>query len=124
MSTVNLISAKQTFAALISSDDVEVSIVIPCLDEEDTLEYCIRKAQKAIEESGIKAEIIVADNDSIDNSTAIARRNGARLVSVKEKGYGHALMGGIAAAKGKFIIMGDADESHDLAEISKFVEKL
>lgn len=124
MSTVNLISPKQPFSSSISSEDVEVSIVIPCLDEEDTLEYCIRKAQKAIEESCIKAEIVVADNNSIDNSAAIALRNGARVVKVIEKGYGHALMGGIAAAKGKFIVMGDADESHDLSEINKFVAKL
>ncbi|MCA1623028.1 MAG: glycosyltransferase family 2 protein [Acidobacteria bacterium] len=124
MPTVDLISAKQTFAPFISSGDVEVSIVIPCLDEEDTLEYCLQKAQKAIEESGIRAEIIVADNDSIDNSAAIAQRNGARVVLIKEKGYGHALMGGIAAAKGNFIVMGDADDSYDFTEISKFIEKL
>jgi len=110
--------------ASIPSQAIEVSIVIPCLDEEDTLENCIRIAQEAIEKCRLKAEIIVADNNSTDNSAEIARRNGARVVLVREKGYGHALMGGIAAAKGKFIIMGDADESHDLSEIPKFIEKL
>jgi glycosyltransferase involved in cell wall biosynthesis len=124
MSNVKLSSIKPTSAATTPSDAVEVSIVIPCLDEEDTLENCIRIAQRAIEKSRLKAEIIVADNNSSDNSAEIAQRNGARVVLVKEKGYGHALMGGIAAAKGKFIVMGDADESYDFSEIPKFIEKL
>ncbi len=124
MSTVKSTSIKPTTAASIASQAVEVSIVIPCLDEEDTLENCIRIAQEAINKLGVKAEIIVADNNSTDDSAEIARRNGARVVLVKEKGYGHALMGGIAAANGKFIIMGDADENHDLSEIPKFIEKL
>lgn len=122
LSSIN--SIKPTSAATIPSDAVEVSIVIPCLDEEDTLENCLRIAREAIEKSRLNAEIIVADNNSTDNSAQIARRNGARVVLIKEKGYGHALMGGIAAAKGKFIVMGDADESHDLSEIPNFIEKL
>ncbi len=95
MSTVKSTSIKPTTAASIASQAVEVSIVIPCLDEEDTLENCIRIAQEAINKLGVKAEIIVADNNSTDDSAEIARRNGARVVLVKEKGYGHALMGGI-----------------------------
>lgn len=124
MSTVKLFSPKTSVTASTSSETVDVSIVIPCLDEEDTLEKCLRKAREAIEKSHINAEIIVADNNSSDNSAEIAAKNGARVISVKDKGYGHALMGGIAAARGKFIVMGDADESHDFAEIPKFIAKL
>ena len=98
----------------------EVSIVMPCLNEADTLEACITKAQRALPE----AEILVADNGSTDGSREIAHRLGARVVPVAAKGYGHALMGGIAAARGKFIIMGDADDSYDFGEAPKFVEKL
>ena len=102
----------------------EVSIVIPCLNEADTLASCIGKAKRALEQAGIAGEIIVADNGSGDGSQAIARRLDARLINVREKGYGSALMGGIVAARGKFIIMGDADDSYDFLEIPKFVEKL
>ena len=104
--------------------EIELSVVMPCLNEGDTLETCIRKAQSAIEEHGIVAEIIVADNGSTDGSPDIAERLGARVVPVAAKGYGSALMGGIAAARGRFIIMGDADDSYDFLEIPRFVEKL
>lgn len=104
--------------------DVEVSVVIPCLDEEDTIATCIRKAKRALEEAGIAGEIIVADNGSSDGSTAIAHELGARVLSVESRGYGSALMGGIAAARGRFVIMGDADDSYDFLELAKFVEKL
>lgn len=104
--------------------DMELSIVMPCLNEADTLNICIGKAQKALKDASINGEIIVADNGSTDDSIAIAGRNGARVVPVAEKGYGNALMGGIAAARGKYIIMGDADDSYDFLEIPKFVEKL
>ncbi|MFY9554166.1 MAG: glycosyltransferase family 2 protein, partial [Blastocatellia bacterium] len=103
---------------------VELSIVMPCLNEADTLEVCIKKAQLALRENDIAGEIIIADNGSTDGSQAIADSLGARLVTVKAKGYGNALMGGIAAAHGKFIIMGDADDSYDFLETPKFVEKL
>src|SRR5262245_32096091 len=103
---------------------VEVSIVMPCLNEADTLSVCIEKAQKALLDAGITGEIIVADNGSTDNSALIAADKGARVVRVEEKGYGQALMGGIAAARGKFVIMGDADDSYDFLEIPKFVRKL
>src|SRR6476659_1667126 len=89
---------------------VEVSVVMPCLNESDTLQVCIEKAQRALRESGIAGEIIVADNGSIDDSAEIAKSMGAHVVHVPLKGYGNALMGGIAAARGKFIIMGDADD--------------
>jgi glycosyltransferase involved in cell wall biosynthesis len=103
---------------------VEVSVVMPCLNEADTLETCIRKAQRALRENNIAGEVIIADNGSTDGSQRIAIRMGARVIHVESKGYGSALMGGIAAARGRFIIMGDADDSYDFLEIPRFVEKL
>jgi glycosyltransferase involved in cell wall biosynthesis len=96
---------------------VEVSVVMPCLNEADTLETWIRKAQRAMQEHGIIGEVIVADNGSSDGSQAIILRAGARLVDVPRRGYGNALMGGIAAARGRFVVMGDADDSYDFLEI-------
>jgi glycosyltransferase involved in cell wall biosynthesis len=104
--------------------DFEVTLVIPCLNEADTLETCILKAQKAFRENKINGEIVVADNGSTDESIQIAERNGTRVVRVQEKGYGNALMGGIDAAHGKYVIMGDADDSYDFLEMPKFVYKL
>jgi glycosyltransferase involved in cell wall biosynthesis len=109
---------------IIDKDFPEVSIIMPCLNEADTLAACIGKARRALNEQQIDGEIIVADNGSTDGSQAIAMRLGARLVNVRDKGYGSALMGGILAARGKFIIMGDADDSYDFLETPKFVEKL
>jgi len=103
---------------------IELSVVIPCLNEADTLEACIRKAQQALHEHAISGEVIVADNGSVDASRDIARRLGARVIDVPLRGYGAALMGGIAAAKGTFVIMGDADDSYDFREIPGFVDKL
>jgi glycosyltransferase involved in cell wall biosynthesis len=97
---------------------------MPCLNEADTLATCVDKAQRALREGGIEGEIIVADNGSSDGSQEIARSAGARLVDVAEKGYGSALMGGIAAARGRYVIMGDADDSYDFLEVPKFVAKL
>jgi glycosyltransferase involved in cell wall biosynthesis len=102
----------------------EVSVVMPCLNEAETLETCIEKAAKALVSNNIAGEIIIADNGSTDGSQAIATRLGTHLVNVGERGYGHALMGGIAAARGDYIIMGDADDSYDFNEIPRFVEKL
>jgi glycosyltransferase involved in cell wall biosynthesis len=103
---------------------IEVSVVMPCLNEADTLATCIEKARRALREHNIAGEIIVADNGSTDGSEAIAARMGARVITVRARGYGSALMGGIAAARGKFIVMGDADDSYDFLEIPKFVAKL
>lgn len=97
---------------------------MPCLDEADTISVCVEKALRALREAGIRGEVIVADNGSTDGSQALASALGARVVPVTERGYGNALMGGIAAAKGRFVIMGDADDSYDFLEIPKFVEKL
>jgi glycosyltransferase involved in cell wall biosynthesis len=103
---------------------VELSVVIPCLDEADTLGTCIRKALEGIREAKVTGEVIVADNGSTDGSQIIAVREGARLVPIAAKGYGSALMGGIVAADGRWIIMGDADDSYDFREIPKFITKL
>src|SRR5437762_3320141 len=93
------------------TDAVEVSVVIPCLNEEDTLTRCIEKARHAFCQHSIAGEIIVADTGSTDLSRTVAEREGARVVTVMETGYGSALMGGIAAARGPFVMIGDADES-------------
>jgi glycosyltransferase involved in cell wall biosynthesis len=103
---------------------LELSVVMPCLNEADTLATCIEKAQQALREHNITGEIVVADNGSTDGSQEIALGLGARVVPVEAKGYGNALMGGIAAARGKFVIMGDADDSYDFLEIPKFVDQL
>lgn len=104
--------------------ELELSIVMPCLNEAETLQRCIRKAQQSIRLHDLRAEIIVADNGSTDGSTEIAQANGARLVPVEAKGYGAALAGGIEAARGRYIIMGDADDSYDFSNIFPFIEKL
>ena len=103
---------------------VEVSIVMPCLNEAETLATCIQKAQRAIEKDSLSAEIIVADNGSTDGSQVIAAELGARVVPVKRKGYGSALIGGIDAAHGELVIMGDADDSYDFTAIAPLIAKL
>jgi glycosyltransferase involved in cell wall biosynthesis len=105
------------------TDSIELSIVMPCLNEAETLARCIEKARRGIQRAGVRGDIIVADNGSTDGSQAIAEKLGARVVPVKEKGYGSALRGGINAASGKWILMGDADDSYDFSEITGFVKK-
>src|SRR5438445_7703904 len=102
---------------------IELSIVVPCLNEAETIETVVRKAQTALQQNKIAGEVIVADNGSTDNSVEIATRLGARVASSKAKGYGNALMGGSNVARGKFILMGDADDSYDFLEAPKFLEK-
>lgn len=102
----------------------ELSIVMPCLDEAETLAVCIRKALGFLEQHRVNGEVVVADNGSTDGSQAIARANGARVVDVAERGYGSALMGGIKAARGRFVVMGDADDSYDFSSLQHFLDKL
>ncbi len=103
---------------------LELTIVMPCLNEAETLAGCVEEALRALREQNLSGEVIVADNGSTDGSQEIATRLGARVVPVSEKGYGRALQGGIAAARGRFILMGDSDGSYDFTHASRFVEKL
>lgn len=103
---------------------VEVSVVIPCLNEANSLAFCVDKAVNAFRASALTGEVIVADNGSTDGSVQIAEEHGARVVRVAERGYGSALQAGIAAARGPLIIMGDADDSYDFTDVPRFVEKL
>lgn len=105
-------------------EPLELSIVLPCLNEAATLAQCIREARTALELAGIAGEIIVADNGSTDGSPEIAKREGARLLAAPAKGYGHALRAGIAAARAPFVLIGDADASYDFGHAPRFVEKL
>jgi glycosyltransferase involved in cell wall biosynthesis len=106
------------------SDSIELSIIMPCLNEAASLGFCIEQARAAIERSGLRGEIVVADNGSSDESIAIAEELRARVVRVRERGYGNALRGGIDAAAGKWIVIGDADGSYDFAEMARFLTKL
>jgi glycosyltransferase involved in cell wall biosynthesis len=106
------------------ANTVELSVVMPCLNEAETVATCVRKAQEAMSEHGIVGEVVVADNGSTDGSQAAAASLGARVIDVPERGYGSALMGGIAASRGRLVLMGDADDSYDFAELPKFVTKL
>jgi len=103
---------------------IEISVVLPCLNEEATIADCVKKAQSALGVVGIEYEIIVADNGSTDRSVEISEGLGARIVTVEDRGYGACLRGGITAARGKYIIMGDADDTYDFSEIGKFVQLL
>ncbi|MEI8000318.1 MAG: glycosyltransferase family 2 protein [Actinomycetes bacterium] len=109
---------------MVSQPFVEVSVVLPCLDESETLGVCVGKALQSLVALGVPGEVVVADNGSTDGSQDLARRLGARVVDVAERGYGAALTGGIEAARGEFVIMADADDSYDLADLGPFVEAL
>ena len=102
----------------------ELTILMPCLNEAATVGGCIAKARDFLERSGIAGEVLVVDNGSDDGSRVAAERAGARVVEVAERGYGAALEGGIAAARGRYVIMGDADDSYDFARLDGFVQKL
>jgi len=103
---------------------MEFTFLMPCLNESETLAFAINEAKSAIERLKLDAEILISDNGSTDNSAEIAKENGAEVTYVKERGYGAALIGGINAAKGKFIIMGDCDGSYDFANPDLFIEEL
>jgi glycosyltransferase involved in cell wall biosynthesis len=104
--------------------ECELSIIMPCLNEARTVATCIRKARDFLDRSGIRGEVLVADNGSTDGSIEAAAAAGARVVFVPTRGYGAALLGGIGAAEGRYVIMGDADDSYDFTELAVFVEKL
>ena len=103
---------------------MELTILMPCLNEAETIEICVRKARSFIESRGIAGEVLVADNGSTDGSQRLAERCGARVVPIPSRGYGAALQGGIQAAQGTFIVMGDGDDSYDFTALDPFVEKL
>ena len=102
---------------------IDVSVVIPCLNEANSIGICVSKAMEAFRAAGLRGEVVVADNGSTDGSIDIANKLGARVVAVPQRGYGAALRAGIGAARGAFIIMGDADDSYDFSEVPRFVEK-
>lgn len=103
---------------------IELSIVMPCLDEARTVQLCVRKALAFLARTGIEGEIIVADNGSVDGSQRLATEAGARVVQVSERGYGAALQAGIGAARGVYVVMGDSDDSYDFARLDAFIEAL
>jgi glycosyltransferase involved in cell wall biosynthesis len=104
--------------------DIELSIVMPCLDEAETVVRCVQKARHFIESSGIAGEVVIADNGSTDGSRELAAAAGARVVVQQAPGYGNALMAGIRAARGRYVVMGDADDSYDFTNLQPFVEDL
>ncbi|MEO5357534.1 MAG: glycosyltransferase family 2 protein [Nitrospirae bacterium YQR-1] len=106
------------------NSQVELTILMPCLNEAETVGTCVEKAMGFIKRTGIDAEVLVADNGSTDGSKEIAGSLGAQVVEIKDRGYGSALMGGIAHARGKYVIMGDCDDSYDFTNLEPFIEKL
>ena len=105
-------------------EEIELTILIPARNEENTIEIVIKKAQKWMKMNNIEGEILVSNNNSIDKTKEIAVNNGARVIDVDKEGYGNALIEGIKAAQGKYIIMGDADDSYNFLEIQGFIDKL
>jgi glycosyltransferase involved in cell wall biosynthesis len=103
---------------------MEITILMPCLNEAETLGACICKAKSWLNSNKIEGEVLIADNGSRDGSVEIANTLGARIINVQEKGYGAALMSGITHARGKYVIMGDSDDSYDFSDLDKFLEKL
>jgi glycosyltransferase involved in cell wall biosynthesis len=109
------------FTAIRAAEEIELTILMPCLNEAETLAVCIGKARSFLDRAGISGEVLIADNGSSDGSQQIAADNGARVVPVTNRGYGAALLGGIAVARGRYIIMGDADDSYDFGSLEAFV---
>lgn len=107
-----------------NTDQVELTILMPCLNEAETLATCIRKANDFLARTGVRGEVLIADNGSTDGSQAIAEAEGARVEAISQRGYGAALIGGIAGAQGRYVIMGDADDSYDFLKLEGLLEKL
>lgn len=116
--------SREAGAADAMTEELELSLVMPCLNEAESVGVCVDKARKALLELCVQGEVVVADNGSTDGSQAIARASGARVVDVAERGYGAALLGGINVARGRWVIMGDADGSYDWSAIGPFLERL
>jgi hypothetical protein len=110
------------FVPQLNDGPVDVSVVIPCLNEANSIAFCVEKAIKAFRTAGLRGEVVVADNGSTDGSIEISEKLGARVIRVPQHGYGAALRAGITAAGGEFIVMGDADDSYDFYELPRFVE--
>jgi len=107
-----------------SASPLELTILMPCLNEAETISICVAKAKSFLERAGIAGEVLIADNGSSDGSVALAERDGARVIAVAERGYGAALRAGVAAARGRFVVMGDADDSYDFSGLDPFIAKL
>jgi glycosyltransferase involved in cell wall biosynthesis len=110
------------FVTQLHGGPVDVSVVIPCLNEANSIAFCVEKAINAFRTAGLRGEVVVADNGSTDGSIEISEKLGARVIRVPQRGYGAALRAGITAARGEFIVMGDADDSYDFSELPRFVE--
>src|SRR6476646_7315443 len=106
------------------SESCELTILMPCLDEAETIARCIAKARAFLARHGVVGEVVVADNGSTDGSQVIAEANGARVVAVPVRGYGSALLGGLLVARGTYVIMGDSDDSYDFGALEPFLDKL
>lgn len=105
-------------------EELELTILMPCLNESRTVAQCVGLAREFLRENSVCGEVLIADNGSTDGSAELARDAGARVVSITERGYGNALIGGIKAARGKYVIMGDCDMSYDMLHLGGFLEKL
>src|ERR1700726_3281354 len=105
-------------------ESLELTILMPCLNEAETIQICVRKAMSFLQRANISGEVVVADNGSTDGSQTLAQSCGARVIAISMRGYGAALLGGIQGARGKFIVMADADDSYDFTALEPFVERL
>src|SRR5919107_2071825 len=124
MTSVHATQLREPREAERHTQDVLVSVVIPCLNEAETIEECVTRALGAMEEAGLRGEVVVADNDSDDDSPALAEAAGARVVHEPRRGYGSAYLAGFSAARGRYIVMADADLTYDFGDIPRFVAGL